>query len=144
MRWAGLTGPLMILQSWARWPPRRGFARDMRRWPGASMSTITATRGKSSAVRIMPISGFIVDSFHTLARGIDPDSLRRVPGDKIFFMQLADAPRIDMDLLYWSGHFRNMPGEGDLDVAAFTRAVMATGYAGPISLEIFNDQFRGG
>lgn len=37
-----------------------------------------------------------------------------------------------------------MPGEGDLDVTGFMRAVMATGYAGPISLEIFNDQFRGG
>ncbi|UOA29106.1 sugar phosphate isomerase/epimerase and 4-hydroxyphenylpyruvate domain-containing protein [Pseudosulfitobacter sp. DSM 107133] len=91
-----------------------------------------------------PNIGLIVDSFHTLARGIDPESLRRIPGDRIFFMQLADAPRIDMDLLYWSRHFRNMPGEGDLDVTAFTRAVMATGYTGPVSLEIFNDQFRGG
>ena len=91
-----------------------------------------------------PSIGLIVDSFHTLARGIDPETLRRIPGDRIFFVQLADAPRIDMDLLYLSRHFRNMPGEGDLDVAAFTRAVMATGYAGPISLEIFNDQFRGG
>ena len=59
-------------------------------------------------------------------------------------MQLADAPQIDMDLLYWSRHFRNMPGEGDLPVADFMRAVLATGYDGPLSLEIFNDQFRGG
>jgi 4-hydroxyphenylpyruvate dioxygenase len=88
--------------------------------------------------------GIILDSFHTLARKIDPDTIRRIPGDKIFFVQLADAPAIDMDLLYWSRHFRNMPGEGDLDVTGFTRAVMATGYSGPISLEIFNDQFRGG
>ena len=91
-----------------------------------------------------PNVGLIVDSFHTLGRKIDPDSIRAVPGDKIFFVQLADAPLIDMDLLYWSRHFRNMPGEGDLDVTAFMRAVMATGYSGPISLEIFNDQFRGG
>ncbi len=49
-----------------------------------------------------------------------------------------------MDLLYWSRHFRNMPGEGDLPVLDFMRAVVATGYDGPISLEIFNDQFRGG
>src|SRR5690606_1539870 len=62
----------------------------------------------------------------------------------IFIVQLADAPRIDMDLLYWSRHFRSMPGEGDLPVTDFMRAVAATGYAGPISLEIFNDQFRAG
>jgi 4-hydroxyphenylpyruvate dioxygenase len=91
-----------------------------------------------------PNIGIIVDSFHTLGRKLSPESLRAIPGDKIFFVQLADAPLIDMDLLYWSRHFRNMPGEGDLDVTAFMRAVAATGYAGPLSLEIFNDQFRGG
>ncbi|MDT1062003.1 TIM barrel protein [Paracoccus sp. CPCC 101403] len=91
-----------------------------------------------------PNIGLILDSFHTLGRKIDPDSIRSIPGDRIFFVQLADAPAIDMDLLYWSRHFRNMPGEGDLDVPAFMRAVMATGYDGWLSLEIFNDQFRAG
>ncbi|NDW34177.1 bifunctional sugar phosphate isomerase/epimerase/4-hydroxyphenylpyruvate dioxygenase family protein [Salipiger sp. PrR007] len=88
--------------------------------------------------------GLIVDSFHTLGRGLDPNSIRQFPGDKIFFVQMADAPKIDMDLLYWSRHFRNMPGEGDLPVTDFMRAVVAAGYTGPVSLEIFNDQFRGG
>jgi len=91
-----------------------------------------------------PNVGLILDSFHTLGPRIAPATIREIPGDRIFFVQLADAPRIEMDLLYWSRHFRNMPGEGDLDVPAFMRAVMATGYAGPISLEIFNDQFRSG
>ena len=86
--------------------------------------------------------GLILDSFHTLARKIDPETIRRIPGDRIFFVQFADAPAIDMDLLYWSRRFRNMPGEGDLDMTRFARAVAATGYAGPISLEIFNDRFR--
>lgn len=91
-----------------------------------------------------PNVGIILDSFHSLSRKIDPDSIRRIPGDKITFVQLADAPLIDMDLLYWSRHFRNMPGEGDLPVTDFMRAVAATGYDGWLSLEIFNDQFRGG
>ena len=91
-----------------------------------------------------PNIGLILDSFHTLARKIDPDTIRRIPGDRIFFVQLADAPAIEMDLLYWSRHFRCMPGEGDLPVTDFMRAVMAAGYEGPVSLEIFNDQFRGG
>jgi len=91
-----------------------------------------------------PNVGLILDSFHTLARKIDPQTIRSIPGDRIFFIQLADAPQIEMDLLYWSRHFRNMPGEGDLDVVGFMRSVAATGYDGPLSLEIFNDQFRGG
>lgn len=88
--------------------------------------------------------GIILDSFHTLSRKIDINSIRSIPKDKIFIVQLADAPLIDMDLLYWSRHFRNMPGEGDLPVTEFTSAIAATGYDGYLSLEIFNDQFRGG
>ncbi len=88
--------------------------------------------------------GLILDSFHTLARRIDTNSIRSIPKDRIFLVQLADAPLIDMDLLYWSRHYRNMPGEGDLPVTDFTRAVAATGYDGYLSLEIFNDQFRSG
>ena len=88
--------------------------------------------------------GLILDSFHTLARKIDVNSIRSIPKEKIFIVQLADAPLIDMDLLYWSRHFRNMPGEGDLPVVDFMQAVAATGYDGYLSLEIFNDQFRGG
>ena len=91
-----------------------------------------------------PNVGLILDSFHSLSRRIDPDTIRTIPGDKIFIVQLADAPAMEMDLLYWSRHFRNMPGEGDLPVLDFARAVAATGYDGPLSLEIFNDQFRSG
>ncbi len=43
--------------------------------------------------------GLILDSFHTLSRKIDPATIRSIPGDKIFFVQLADAPLIEMDLL---------------------------------------------
>ncbi|MGY5776162.1 bifunctional sugar phosphate isomerase/epimerase/4-hydroxyphenylpyruvate dioxygenase family protein [Rhizobium sp. LEGMi135b] len=91
-----------------------------------------------------PNIGLILDSFHTLSRKIDVNSIRSIPKEKIFIIQLADAPLIDMDLLYWSRHFRNMPGEGDLPVLEFMKAVAATGYDGYLSLEIFNDQFRGG
>lgn len=91
-----------------------------------------------------PNVGLILDSFHSLSRKIAPDTIRSIPGDRIFMVQLADAPALDMDLLYWSRHFRNMPGEGDLPVVDFARAVAATGYDGPLSLEIFNDQFRSG
>jgi len=91
-----------------------------------------------------PNIGLILDSFHTLARRIDVASIRAIPRDRIFLVQLADAPLIEMDVLQWSRHYRNMPGQGDLAVVDFMRAVAATGYDGVLSLEIFNDQFRGG
>jgi 4-hydroxyphenylpyruvate dioxygenase len=90
-----------------------------------------------------PNAGLALDSFHTLSRRIDPDSIRSIPGDRMFFVQLADAPLVDMDVLQWSRHHRSMPGQGDLPVVDFLRAALAAGYTGPLSLEVFNDQFRG-
>ena len=89
-----------------------------------------------------PALGLVVDSFHTLAVGDDPSGLAAVPADKLFFIQLADAPRLSMDVLSWSRHFRNFPGQGELPVAGFLRAALAGGYRGPLSLEVFNDGFR--
>ncbi len=89
-----------------------------------------------------PSLGLILDSFHTLALGDDPSGIADLPGERIFFVQLADAPLRSMDVLSWSRHFRSFPGQGELDVDAFVRAVIASGYAGPLSLEVFNDQFR--
>lgn len=89
-----------------------------------------------------PALGLIVDSFHTLALGDDPAGIADVPAEKLFFVQLADAPRLSMDVLSWSRHFRNFPGQGALDVAGFLRATLASGYQGPLSLEVFNDDFR--
>ncbi|WP_369068436.1 sugar phosphate isomerase/epimerase and 4-hydroxyphenylpyruvate domain-containing protein [Kineococcus terrestris] len=86
--------------------------------------------------------GVCLDSFHVLSRGDDTAGLADVRGEEVFFLQLADAPRLSMDVLPWSRHFRCFPGQGDLDVAGFTAAVLATGYAGPLSLEVFNDVFR--
>ena len=57
-----------------------------------------------------------MDSFHTLSLKDDPSGLADVPGDRIFYVQLADAPLKTMDVLSWSRHFRNFPGQGDFDV----------------------------
>jgi 4-hydroxyphenylpyruvate dioxygenase len=89
-----------------------------------------------------PALGLIVDSFHTLALGDDLSTLSVVPAEKIFLAQLADAPKLSLDVLSWSRHFRNFPGQGQLPVAAFVRDLIAAGYRGPLSLEIFNDEFR--
>ena len=91
-----------------------------------------------------PAVGLILDSFHTLSREIDPRTIEPIPGDRIFLVHVADAPLLDMDLLSWSRHFRNMPGQGDLPVVDFLTAVERTGYDSYLSLEIFNDQFRSG
>lgn len=91
-----------------------------------------------------PSIGVILDSFHALAPAFPVSAIASIPADKIFLVQLADAPKLGLDVLSWSRHFRCFPGQGDLPVAEFMEAVQATGYSGAWSLEIFNDQFRAG
>ncbi|MEV6030834.1 TIM barrel protein [Nonomuraea sp. NPDC052116] len=89
-----------------------------------------------------PNLGTCLDSFHILSRGSDPIGIEAIPGEKIFFLQLADAPLLAMDVLQWSRHYRCFPGQGNFDVAGLVRHVLDAGYAGPLSLEVFNDHFR--
>lgn len=89
-----------------------------------------------------PALGLCLDSFHVLSRGGDPAGFAVIPAEKLFFLQLADAPRLYMDVLQWSRHHRLFPGQGAFDLPVFVTAVLATGYAGPLSLEVFNDVYR--
>jgi 4-hydroxyphenylpyruvate dioxygenase len=89
-----------------------------------------------------PHLGLILDSFHTLSLNDDPAGIAQIPGEKIFFLQMADAPRLGMDVLQWARHYRCFPGQGHFDVDNFLEQVLLSGYSGPLSLEIFNDLFR--
>lgn len=89
-----------------------------------------------------PAIGIILDSFHALVRHVPPESIADIDPAKIFIVQLADAPWLNMDYLQWSRHFRSLPGQGEIPVKAFVSELLRTGYRGPLSLEIFNDYFR--
>jgi 4-hydroxyphenylpyruvate dioxygenase len=89
-----------------------------------------------------PSIGLILDTFHSLARRVPIESLPDIDVSKIFMVQLADAPALDMDVLSWSRHFRSLPGQGDLNVTDYVAALRRRGYDGVWSLEIFNDRFR--
>jgi 4-hydroxyphenylpyruvate dioxygenase len=89
-----------------------------------------------------PALGLCLDSFHILSRGSDPAAIAEIPGEKLFFLQLADAPHLSMDVLQWSRHHRLFPGQGAFDLPGFLAPVLAAGYTGPLSLEVFNDVFR--
>ncbi|KQV13147.1 4-hydroxyphenylpyruvate dioxygenase [Pseudomonas sp. Root329] len=89
-----------------------------------------------------PNLGVLLDSFHTLSLKGDPSAIAEIPGDKIFFVQMADAPILAMDVLEWSRHFRCFPGQGEFDLPGFLTPIIKSGYTGPLSLEIFNDGFR--
>jgi len=89
-----------------------------------------------------PNLGTCLDSFHILSRDWDTAPIEQLNADKIFFVQVADAPKLSMDVLSWSRHYRVFPGEGQFALAKFMGHVVRAGYTGPVSLEVFNDVFR--
>lgn len=62
-----------------------------------------------------------------------------IPGDKIFFLQMADAPLFDMWVLQWARDHRSFPAQGDFDVVTFIEKTLLAAYTGPLLWEIFND-----
>ncbi|MFI5841599.1 bifunctional sugar phosphate isomerase/epimerase/4-hydroxyphenylpyruvate dioxygenase family protein [Catenuloplanes sp. NPDC051500] len=89
-----------------------------------------------------PALGLCLDSFHILSREVSPDGIAAITPGKIFFVQLADAPHLRMDVLQWSRHHRLFPGQGTFDLPGLITTIQASGYDGPLSLEVFNDVFR--
>ena len=89
-----------------------------------------------------PNLGTCLDSFHILSRDADTAPIESFNPEKIFFVQVADAPKLSMDVLSWSRHYRVFPGEGQFELAKFMGHVVRAGYTGPVSLEVFNDVFR--
>ncbi|MDQ0662356.1 4-hydroxyphenylpyruvate dioxygenase [Arthrobacter ulcerisalmonis] len=89
-----------------------------------------------------PNFGTCLDSFHILSRDWETSHIEAFNPGKIFFVQVADAPKLTMDVLSWSRHYRVFPGEGQFALAKFMGHVVCAGYTGPVSLEVFNDVFR--
>jgi sugar phosphate isomerase/epimerase len=82
------------------------------------------------------VVGVVVDTFHVWW---DPDVLMQIAraGDHIASYQVCDwATPLPADVLL----ARHYPGEGQIDFAPLTRAVLDAGYTGDIEVEIFNQQ----
>ena len=60
-----------------------------------------------------PAVGLVLDTFHILARGTDLSAIRAIPRDRIFLVQAADAPKLDMDYLSWSCLLYTSPSPRD-------------------------------
>ena len=89
-----------------------------------------------------PALGLCLDSFHALSPQNDSSVVDRIPVDKVFHVQLADAPRLNLDVREWSLHYRMFPGQGALDITGFVGRLLIKGYAGPMALEVFNDVYQ--
>jgi 4-hydroxyphenylpyruvate dioxygenase len=86
-----------------------------------------------------PHLGLALNSYFSLAGGAQPASLRHVPGERLFHVQLSDAPRMHHDIRALKSHFGLLPGQGALNIAGFIRVLARSGYKGPWSIARVNE-----
>ncbi len=90
-----------------------------------------------------PAAGLVVDIWH-LERGPSTlADLAEVPGDKVFVVELNDAPAPQStDLFHDTIHHRVLCGSGTFDVGGFVRTLQGIGFAGPWGVEIISEAHR--
>lgn len=81
-----------------------------------------------------PHLGLALNSFFSLSCGSQAARLRDIPGDRIFHVQLSDAPALEFDASRLKNHFGLLPGQGELDLPSFVRIVARKGYVGQWSV----------
>ncbi|MBI1374351.1 MAG: TIM barrel protein [Phycisphaera sp.] len=84
-----------------------------------------------------PDATLIVDAFHNWNSGSTLDDLRAIPADRISHYHIDDA-HPDKPAKTQKDPDRLMIGDGQIDLAAEVAVMKEIGYAGTVSLELFN------
>jgi sugar phosphate isomerase/epimerase len=111
--------------------------------PSMAVSTIAGARAVCDAVG-PERAGVLVDSWHVF-RGTDSlDGVAAIPGDAIAYVQFDDALPLVGEPADEVMARRVWPGAGEFPLGAFAEAIRATGYSGPVSIEVLNAEWRDG
>jgi len=89
-----------------------------------------------------PNIGLVVDASHIFLAESPLEGIDKIPPERIFLFELADLPATQLSRREMLRNYRLFPGEGSRPVRALVERVLATGYRGPISAEVFNAYYR--
>lgn len=81
-----------------------------------------------------PNLGYLLCVAHLAALGEDLLTTYRLVRDHLYHIHLSDTPIRTLD------HKHLVPGYGEVDLAAFARAVRADGYTGTVTLQIYSHE----
>jgi len=84
--------------------------------------------------------GICLDCWHHFRGANDDGMLRAIPAERIFTVQVDDGPRQRVDPDYYTDctRHRNVPGDGDFDLAGFLRLIAELGVRLPLSVEVMS------
>ncbi len=133
-----------------RWLAGEAATRGLRiAYEGLAWSTVNFTLNAAwNCVQRLniPNLGLVVDPFHLFVRGGTARDLDNIPMDRIFILQLCDS---DLDhcsdlqlVIDTARHRRLLPGQGWFPIDTILERFKAGGYAGPVGIEVFNDEMK--
>jgi sugar phosphate isomerase/epimerase len=85
--------------------------------------------------------GLAIDTWHMSKLGIAPDELRKIPLERLSWVELSDGQFEDMDdPVIETTQFRRLPGEGEFEIRGYVRACQEVGYQGPWGVEVLSKE----
>lgn len=108
--------------------------------PGSGLHDLSAACAIVEAAD-RPNGGVLLDTWHFFRSASSFESLARIPAEKLFALQIEDAPVEPPDDIGWEClHARLVPGEGELDLDRLMTTIdgKVPRLSGP---EVFSDEF---
>lgn len=84
-----------------------------------------------------PNGGIMLDTLH-LMRSASRDLLSSIPGDRIFATQFCDGKLVRTRNRFEDAANRELPGDGEFDLASIIRELAASGCTAPLGVEVMN------
>jgi sugar phosphate isomerase/epimerase len=108
-----------------------------------SSITDLATAAAIVAGAAQPNGGLNLDVWHQTRGGWPLAALGALTPEQVVVIQIDDGPSqpVTDDYLQECTRYRVAPGDGEFDIAGFLRAVLATGTAAPVSVEVLSDDY---
>lgn len=86
-----------------------------------------------------PNLGVMWDFFHYYKSNVPLEAIQRIPPNKLWLVHVDDAPDLPRETL--RDPDRVYPGRGALPLPTYFQTLRDLGYSGPISIELFNQDY---
>lgn len=87
--------------------------------------------------------GLVLDFWHLGKLGITAADLRRIPPERLLYVELSDGQIENMpDGSVETTMYRRLPGDGEFDVRGYIRVLRELGYRGPWGVEVLSVDLR--
>ena len=88
-------------------------------------------------------TGVVIDTWHMGKLHIKPEDLRKIPLERLGWVELSDGQYEDMeDQLDEVINRRKLPGEGEFDIRGYVEVARDMGYAEPWGVEVLSEDLR--